>query len=291
MNKDREGFPHFVIAGAAKCGTSSLHAWLDQHPGITMSNVSEPGFFTGECPNVRDLASYKKVFFRGFVGGLAGEATPYTLFHPDAAGRLAECNPGAKVIVSVRPHPDAIYSWYWHQKRRFLESRSFEDVIEAEVQRMRSGGWAKRSITKERDYFRRYTLAPQIERFVRIFGSENVFVFDFSERKRNFPLLMDELCSFLSLEHYDGFRFDRVNAAKRHRGFVTKVVLAVKRGLHRMPAKGVVPGSLRKYVGEGLLGLAYAPFEYPALSEEMRGLIEEIFHEDWTAVKGICRGG
>jgi hypothetical protein len=284
-------FPHFVIAGAAKCGTSSLHAWLDQHPGITMSTVSEPGFFTGEWPNVPDLASYRRTFFPGLSGGLAGEATPYTLFHPEAAGRLAECNPEAKIIVSVRPHPDAIYSWYWHQKRCFLESRSFEEVIEDEIRSMRSQAWADRPVTKERDYFRRYTYVPQVERFERIFGAENVFVFDFSERRQAFGLLMDELCSFLGLERYDGFRFDRINAAKRHRGALTKVVLGVKRGLQRMPMRGLVPGPLRKHVLKGLVGVAYAPMDYPKLSQGMREVIEGIFADDWAGVKERCRLG
>jgi hypothetical protein len=37
--------PSFFVLGAARCGTTSLHYYLDQHPDIAMSAVKEPNFF------------------------------------------------------------------------------------------------------------------------------------------------------------------------------------------------------------------------------------------------------
>jgi hypothetical protein len=37
--------PNFLIAGAGKAGTTSLHQYLAQHPDIFMSPFKEPNFF------------------------------------------------------------------------------------------------------------------------------------------------------------------------------------------------------------------------------------------------------
>lgn len=40
--------PNFLLVGAAKCGTSSLHKYLDQHLQIFMSKVKEPRFISSQ---------------------------------------------------------------------------------------------------------------------------------------------------------------------------------------------------------------------------------------------------
>ena len=41
--------PDFVIAGAAKAGSSSLYAVLREEPHIAMTLVKEPAFFTNDA--------------------------------------------------------------------------------------------------------------------------------------------------------------------------------------------------------------------------------------------------
>ena len=38
--------PNFLIAGASKCGTTSLYNYLGQHPDIQFANMKEPKFFS-----------------------------------------------------------------------------------------------------------------------------------------------------------------------------------------------------------------------------------------------------
>ncbi|MDQ1697372.1 MAG: hypothetical protein QOJ03_2725, partial [Frankiaceae bacterium] len=37
--------PNFLILGAARCGTTSLHYYLAEHPDVCMSTIKEPNFF------------------------------------------------------------------------------------------------------------------------------------------------------------------------------------------------------------------------------------------------------
>lgn len=43
-------FPGVIIIGAQKCGTSSLHKYLDRHPDIQMSTQKELNFFQRGLP-------------------------------------------------------------------------------------------------------------------------------------------------------------------------------------------------------------------------------------------------
>src|ERR1700733_1529222 len=94
--------PNLFIIGAPKCGTTSLHRYLDQHPGISMSTVKEPKFFLtdgGARPHFRgpgderatrkyvvDREAYESLFrYPAGSRGYAGESTPYYLWDPAAA--------------------------------------------------------------------------------------------------------------------------------------------------------------------------------------------------------------
>ncbi len=37
--------PNFIIVGAPKAGTTSLHIYMDEHPDIFVSNLKEVNFF------------------------------------------------------------------------------------------------------------------------------------------------------------------------------------------------------------------------------------------------------
>ena len=69
--------PNFLIVGAAKCGMTSLHYYLKQHPDVFMSTPKEPDFFFAQCfkiPTsgigddslniVRDFDGYCRLFER-----------------------------------------------------------------------------------------------------------------------------------------------------------------------------------------------------------------------------------
>ena len=56
MNRVMERWPNFYIVGAPKAGTTSLYEYLKAIPGIYMSPVKEPKFFSS------NFSSQKKKF-------------------------------------------------------------------------------------------------------------------------------------------------------------------------------------------------------------------------------------
>jgi len=60
--------PTFFVIGAAKCGTTSLHSYLDLHPEISMSSSKEPAFFVPE-PIYRTQVTERKAYLSLFESG------------------------------------------------------------------------------------------------------------------------------------------------------------------------------------------------------------------------------
>lgn len=126
--------PTFVIIGAAKCGTSSLDAYLREHPQVYMAPGKELRFFDRDGLWHTGAPGYARCF-AGAKGELAiGEATPsYMLQAHIVAPRMASLIPHAKLIAILRDPVERAYSHYWHVRSRGGERRSFREAAEASL--------------------------------------------------------------------------------------------------------------------------------------------------------------
>ena len=108
--------PHFVVIGAMKSGTTSLHEYLRTHPMVFMPAVKETHFFDATQGNWhRGLAWYESQFRGASPGDVVGEASPGYTRHPavpGVAGRLASVLPAARLIYLVRHPIDRMRSQY-----------------------------------------------------------------------------------------------------------------------------------------------------------------------------------
>ena len=130
--------PDYAIIGAQKCGTTFLHRVLGWHPNVEPASAKEIHYF--DLNFGRGINWYKSHFplspvkERRFI---TGEASPYYLFHPHAAARMAQTAPKVRLILLLRDPVDRAYSHYQHRVRKGIETLSFEEALEAEEQRLR----------------------------------------------------------------------------------------------------------------------------------------------------------
>lgn len=114
--------PELIVLGAMKCGTSSLHYYLDLHPQITMTRRKELNFFLDPEPvaagtsateialmKVTSTASRGLDWYRSRFEGNApirGESSVAYSFpwYPAVAERIARASPGVLLIFAMR-HP------------------------------------------------------------------------------------------------------------------------------------------------------------------------------------------
>jgi hypothetical protein len=110
--------PDFVIIGAMKCATTSLHDQLARIPGIFMTTPKEPNFFSDDAEYARGMNHYERLFRDAAQGDLKGESsTHYTKLpvFPNTVPRLIKHAPAARFIYIVR-HPIArLVSHFIHE--------------------------------------------------------------------------------------------------------------------------------------------------------------------------------
>src|ERR1700753_1021412 len=95
--------PDCLVAGVPKAGTTALHAALSRHPGLYLSAVKEPKFFSTDGPpptrggpgdaltyreHVWQRDRYEALFDAAPPGALRGEATPFYFYEADALRRI-----------------------------------------------------------------------------------------------------------------------------------------------------------------------------------------------------------
>ena len=174
-------YPDFIVIGAQRCGTTSLYWWLCKHPDVAPATTKELHFF--DLGYQRSMRWYRQQFpstrsrrrhleSTGHVL-VAGEASPYYLFHPDAAARVARGVQGARLIVLLRDPVDRAFSHYHHQVRLGQEPLSFEAALAAEPARLASGDPVA---TRHHSYHARGVYLDQLDRWSALFAPEQILV-------------------------------------------------------------------------------------------------------------------
>jgi len=143
--------PNFLIVGAAKSGTSSLHNYLNQHPEVFMPSynsegmkVKEPRFLIKDLVKHRlhngvwTWEEYKSLFNDVIDEKAIGESTVlYLYYYKDAIKNIKEkLGNDVKIIIMLRNPADRAYSAFQHVSRGFKEQNSFEKSLEMEDGRL-----------------------------------------------------------------------------------------------------------------------------------------------------------
>ncbi len=110
--------PDFLIIGAMKSATSTLHDQLAMQPGIFMTELKEPNFFSNDEQYVKGLDWYLSHFRDAKKTDICGESsTHYTKLptYPDTVDRIYQQFPNIKLIYLMRHPIDRLVSQYIHE--------------------------------------------------------------------------------------------------------------------------------------------------------------------------------
>jgi hypothetical protein len=116
--------PDFFIAGAPKCGTTSLWNYLRTHPSVFMPENKEPNYFCSDLPadlRVCTLAEYEALFSTAPPHALTGEASVFYLYSRVAISQIMAHNANAKIIVMLRNPVEAARSMHAFRRNNHLE--------------------------------------------------------------------------------------------------------------------------------------------------------------------------
>ncbi len=174
--------PNFLIIGAAKAGTTSLHHYLGQHPDIFMCPRKDTFFFNfaGKAPDfggpgdnewyedraVIDPDDYRSLFANVSGETAVGEACTAYLYDAEAPARIHDQMPHAKLIAVLRDPVERAYSSFLQQIRDGLETTDdFAEALALEPDRM-ARNWRPLWHYRRRGYYFEQ-IVRYLEHFVR----------------------------------------------------------------------------------------------------------------------------
>ena len=138
--------PNFLLVGAAKCGTSSLHNYLNQHSDIFMPTynkegmkVKEPRFLIKDLVQNRlpkgvwNWDEYQALFDDVENQKCLGESTVlYLYFYEHAIKNIKKyLGVDVKIIIMLRNPIYRAYSAYSFASRTMQENQSFKNAIDS----------------------------------------------------------------------------------------------------------------------------------------------------------------
>src|SRR5271168_5119276 len=110
--------PDFIVIGAMKSATTTLHEQLARQPGVCMSRPKEPNFFSDDANYAQGWRWYSS-HFRGSRAGVGrGESsTHYTKLptFPRTVERMVRDLPRIKLIYVMRHPIERLVSQYVHE--------------------------------------------------------------------------------------------------------------------------------------------------------------------------------
>ncbi len=193
----------FLVAGVQRGGTTSLDAWLRQHPSVCMANRKEVHFFDSDdhFRSPPDYRGYHRLFSPR-EDALCGESTPIYLYWADAARRIWQYSPLMRLIVLLRCPAEWAWSHWRLERSRGAEALAFSEAIRQESERSRAALPAQHRVFSYTD---RGFYGEQIRRLRRFFPDEQLLFVKsenfFADPQRE----LDRICGFLGI---GSMRFD-----------------------------------------------------------------------------------
>jgi len=214
--------PDFFIVGAPKCGTTAMNDYLKQHPEVFIPESKEIHFFGADLAFQKSrvtVPEYLSYFSAARDEKRVGESSVWYLFSRLAAAEIKEFCPSARIIIMLRNPVDMMYSL--HSQRLYSGNENivdFAEALAAEEDRKRGLRLYKNALNTMGFFYRaaaHYT--KQVQRYLDIFGQDQVLVLIFDDFTKNIAQVYRDTCEFLEVDQRFLSQFDVVNANKRVR--------------------------------------------------------------------------
>lgn len=179
--------PNFIIIGAARCATTSLHKYLSDHPDVFLSEPKEINYFSNKRYFERGEEWYLEHFRNANCKAIGEASTSYTSAPniPNVPERIVELlGNNIKLIYIVRHPIDRLLSHYTHYISRGRDIDALDDLIKSKTHSLIHQGL--------------YT--SQIERYLQHFAKENIHVLSVDGLLSKPSQTMSEIFNFLEID-------------------------------------------------------------------------------------------
>lgn len=291
--------PTFVVAGAARSGTTGLVEGLRSHPRVFVTDPKEPHYFAlhrigarftgpGDDHTINRVAVTRREDYLALYENAAGhqalgDAAVSTLYyHDEALPELLRMNPAIKVVILLREPVER--AWSAHQYMRARGVEPVEDFLEAVALEpaRRDAGW---------HHIWHYTAMSRYADSVAAFRSalprEQVGVWFFDDLSRDYTGTVGSILRFLGVPPVAGeaVGIPRVNISGKPRYPAVHAAIrwaTTHEGI-RSTVKRATSYRFREQVRGHILRTGGPP-------GEVRQQLSPLFADDLARLRGLLTG-
>ena len=282
--------PSFLVIGAARSATTSLHYYLEQHPAISMSTIKEPNFFAfdhGVSPpqplfdptspmvtkSISDRAAYEALFAHARPGDAVGEASPLYLYVREAPEQIARLLERPLFIAILRNPIDRAYSHWLHIHRTSAEEAvaGFRAACEREM----AGGREYTPYASGTHVLRMGLYDEQLDRYVARFGGAALLALDFDLVNEQPQRALDLVCDHLGVARHPFQTTVQYNRSGVTRGRAGATIAGLVQAA-QPHVKAVLPAGVARRLGR-LRAALDRPQPAPACPADLRPQLAEWF--------------
>lgn len=211
--------PDFLVIGTKRGGTTSLYNYLLMHPGVlglfpqSRGKKSTDWFFADSTHTESWYRSHfhtdahrERVTARLAHSPVGGEASPYYVWDPRIAAKVAAVAPSIKAVLLVRDPVERAWSHYQERTQNGVEPLSFADALaaeerrlEGEVERMEADPSYHSTAHDWYSYRSRGVYLPQIHNWLEHFDRKQLLVVRSEDLYTDVQGVFDRVGDFLGL--------------------------------------------------------------------------------------------
>lgn len=249
-----ERLPNLLVVGAPKCGTTSLHNYLNAHPEVDMSELKELNFFIDGGTWTNGPEWYASNFDP--TAPVRGESsTSYTRGDnsPAVARRAQELLGDVRIIYLVRDPLERFRSDHQHHRSTGREPLTLDEAVEQ----------------PSSPYLQASSYGTQLEPYVELFGTDRILVITQESLSANRPEVLARAFSFLEVDDcFSDPIFERRFEQSTGKGWGYRLAWKVRQRGVRLPK--VLRWPAQRALRSRLLGERRRPLRSPT-SARRRG--------------------
>ncbi|MFA6635861.1 MAG: sulfotransferase [Candidatus Omnitrophota bacterium] len=228
--KNNNRYPDFLVVGAGRSGTTSLHVLLSEHPEIVLPKEIKETLFWHIISNpnksqtkhlkryIGNIDDYLELFSGTKDNQICGEVTPsYLYYHDFVISNLKKIHPNWKnlkiVIILREPVSKVISHFHFVTNHLKIKDKSLKQALQLENKRLKEN-----KCLPDLYYLDNTMYYKQVKAFQENF--KNLKILFFEDLKNDPSLVMRELCSFLEVDS----TFNFSNLEKKHNASIKKMI-------------------------------------------------------------------